>query len=95
MADESHNDPHIMPLIAVPTEMEASIIIAALEEEGISATMSGDFTADFRVGVPGSVQVLVAKKDLAAAQRVLSAVQDDDTDVDWSQVDVGEPEPEA
>jgi Putative prokaryotic signal transducing protein len=87
------NDPHVALLTSVPTDTEASIIVAALAEEGIQATISGDFTADFRVGVPGEVQVLVAEKDLAAAKEVLAAAQDS-TDVDWSQIDVGESEAE-
>jgi len=54
--------------------------------------MSGAATADFRVGVPGEVQVLVAQEDLARALEVIQEGQDDDEDVDWSTVDVGKPE---
>jgi hypothetical protein len=67
-------------------------MLAALEEAGIKATMSGAATADFRVAVPGEVQILVAQEDLARAQEVIQEGQDDEEDVDWSQVDVGEPE---
>jgi len=86
------NSDDIVPVTTTPTEMEAAIIVATLEDNGIKATHSGDFTADMRIGVPDQVQILVARKDLARAQEVLEAVEDNTDPVDWSQVDVGEPE---
>jgi Putative prokaryotic signal transducing protein len=87
-----HSDP-VVPLTEAADEMEAGIIIAALEDEGIQATMTGTATAEFRAGVPGEVQILVRHADLARAQQILEAVNEDQQDVDWSDVDVGEPEP--
>jgi hypothetical protein len=81
-------------LTSTPTEVEASIIIAALEEEGIRATMTGQYTAGFRAEAPGWVQILVAAEDLPRANEVLAQVQRDNADIDWSQVDVGQPEDE-
>ena len=81
-------------LTSTPTEVEASIIIAALEEEGIRATMTGQYTAGFRAEAPGWVQILVADGDLPRANDVLAQVQRDNADIDWSQVDVGQPEDE-
>jgi hypothetical protein len=40
------------------------------------------------------VKVLVAKKDLPRAQAILKDVREHRDDIDWSQVDVGEPEDE-
>ena len=79
---------HIAVLTTAPNEMEAGIIVAALEREGIKATMSGAETAGFRVGVPGEVQILVAEADLAAARQVVDDAEeadeaDDDFDVDF------------
>jgi hypothetical protein len=85
---------HLALLTSTPTEMEASIIIAALEENGIRATKSGEYTAGFRAEAPGWVRILVAEADLPAAEAVLDGVHSDRDDIDWSQVDVGEPEDE-
>jgi hypothetical protein len=73
--------------------MEAGIIVAALEQEGIKATTAGEATAGFRAEAPGWVQVLVAEADLRRAQAILEDVRHNHSDeVDWSTVDVGEPE---
>jgi hypothetical protein len=81
-------------LTSVRNEMEAGIIVGALDAEGIKATMSGVYTSGFRAEAPGWVEVLVTEADLPRAQAVLEQVRSDRTDVDWSQVDVGEPEDE-
>jgi hypothetical protein len=81
-------------LDSAPTEMEAGVIVAALEQAGIPATMTGTHTAGFRAEAPGWVKILVAEEDLRRAQRVLREVALENMDVDWSQVDVGEPEEE-
>ena len=86
------NDPVL--LTSAPNEMEAGIIVGALEEQGIKATMSGVYTAGFRAEAPGWVQVLVTQRDLARAQKILDDVRKDHDEIDWSQVDVGEPEDE-
>jgi Putative prokaryotic signal transducing protein len=91
---EHNKSEHVALLTSAPNEMEAGIIVGALEERGIKATMTGTFTSGFRAEAPGWVQVLVADDDLAAAQEVLDEVRSGDDKVDWSQVDVGEPEDE-
>ena len=88
----SHGPEHIVAVTSAPNELEAGVIIAALADRGIKATMDGAATADFRVGVPGEVEILVAKEDLERARTVLREDEDNEDDVDWSQVDVGEPE---
>ena len=72
--------------------MYAGIIVAALEENGIKATMSGEATAGMRAEAPGWVQILVAEDDLASAQDVFEQVRHQGDEIDWSQVDVGQPE---
>jgi nitrogen regulatory protein PII-like uncharacterized protein len=74
------------------TEMEAGVIVAALEQAGIQATLTGTYTAGFRAEAPGWVKILVAEEDLLQARTILRDVARENMDVDWSQVDVGEPE---
>ena len=81
-------------LTAAPHELGAGLIVAALEDAGIHAVMEGENTADFRVGLPGWVEVYVAEKDLARAQEILGRVQSENSHIDWSQIDVGQPEDE-
>ena len=88
----SHGPEHVVPVTSAPNELEAGVIIAALADRGIKAVMSGDAIADFRLGIPAEVQILVAQEDLERAQMVLREDEDNEDDVDWSQVDVGEPE---
>jgi Putative prokaryotic signal transducing protein len=90
----SHPEPAEL-LTSTPTEMEASIIVAALAQEEIRATMTGQYTAGFRAEAPGWVQILVADGDLARAKEVLDDVKRTNTEIDWSQVDVGQPEDET
>ena len=85
---------HISRLTSAPTEMEAGIIVAALDENGIRATMAGQTVSGFRAEAPGWVQVLVAEEDVPRAQALLAEVRQDRDEIDWSQVDVGEPEHE-
>jgi len=90
MVNNELNDPVL--LTSVPHELAAGIIVAALEQAGVKATMTGMYTSGFRAEAPGWVQVLVAEPDLARAQEILKAGREDSDPVDWSQVDVGEPE---
>ncbi len=72
--------------------MEAGIVVATLEENGIRAIATGATTAGFRAEAPGWVQVLVAEDDLPRAEALLEEIDKTHDDVDWSQVDVGTPE---
>jgi hypothetical protein len=81
-------------LDSTPTEIEAGVIVAALEHEGIQATMTGTQTAGFRAEAPGWVKILVAVNDLPRAKTVLDQLREKYDHIDWSQVDVGEPEEE-
>jgi hypothetical protein len=83
---------HLARLTSARNELEAAIVVNALEEEGIKSVMSGVHTTGFRAEAPGWVEVLVAEEDLPRAQRVLNHVRPNEPDIDWSAVDVGEPE---
>ena len=74
------------------SEIEAVAILAALAESGIQGTTTGTFTTGFRTEAPGDVSVFVRQADLLKALEVLSEVKAARTEIDWSNVDVGEPE---
>lgn len=80
-------------LTSVPSETEAAIVIAALEENGIRAE-SDEYTSGLRAGPWNWVEILVAEEALAHAKEVLAQVHRENDHIDWSQVDVGEPEDE-
>lgn len=84
-----HDDEEPVVLADVPSEIEAQLIVAALEEEGIDAFKSGGAVSDFKVGVPGHVQVLVRPEDLDRALDAFSHLKDDEGLFDWSQINVG------
>ena len=79
-------------LTSVPSDIEAAAIVAALAAHGVQASTTGSYTAGFRAEAPGSVNVIVRREDLDRARRVLAELNEGRTDVDWSQVDVGEPD---
>ena len=57
-------------LITVPDEFEASVIVSALEADGIRARADGGYVADFREGISAGVSVVVAQSDLCARHRL-------------------------
>ncbi|MDY7108624.1 MAG: DUF2007 domain-containing protein [Planctomycetota bacterium] len=58
-------------LCVLPTEMEATLLVARLEAAGIAARVEGGISAGFRAEAPGGARVLVAARDLARARAVL------------------------
>jgi type III secretory pathway lipoprotein EscJ len=90
MSDKPEHTAH---LTSTPTESEAAIVIAALEENGIRAT-ADEYTSGLRAGAWNWVDILVAEDDLARAKEVLEQVQRENSHINWSQVDVGEKEDE-
>ena len=79
-------------LVRVVSEVEAALIVGALLEQGIQAEAVGGPIAGFRAEAPADVAILVRAESLGDAKRVLSELREQLSDVDWSQVDVGEPE---
>ena len=84
---------HTAVLTSTPTETEAAIVIAALEENGIHAS-SDEYTSGLRAGAWNWVDILVAEEDLPRAKEVFEQVQRENDHIDWTNVDVGEPEDE-
>ncbi|MCH8839608.1 MAG: hypothetical protein IH831_02835 [Planctomycetes bacterium] len=84
------NNPEV--LTSVRTDVEAVTIVGALAARGIEASTTGSYTAGFRAEAPGCVNVIVKYEDLDRARHAFSEIEQDQPDVDWSQVDVGEPE---
>ncbi len=74
------------------SEIEAVAILAALAEIGIQGTTTGSFTAGFITEAPGDIAVIVRQSDLPKSLEVLAEMQATKNNVDWSEVDVGEPE---
>ncbi len=79
-------------LISVLTDAEAVAIILALKEYGIEATTTGGFTAGFRAESPGGINVIVKHTDLNRARNALDEIQAGLSGIDWSEIDVGEPD---
>ncbi len=84
------NNPEV--LTSVRTDVEAAAIVGALAALGIEASTTGGYTAGFRAEAPGCVNIIVKYVDLRRARIALAEIEQDQPDVDWSQVDVGEPE---
>ena len=82
------NSPKVVK--SVPSEVEGAAIVASLAEHGIKASTTGDFTSGFRAEAPGWVEVVVKAEDFERAEKILAQL--DDKPVDWSKVDVGEPD---
>lgn len=88
-----HPDENIVCLTSRPNEQEAAIVVAALAERGIEATLGGAQAAQLLPGAFEEVEIFVLEADLPRAEHILENLDEDRTDVDWSQVDVGKPEP--
>ena len=93
MSDEEHAD-DLVVLCRFPFEMEAAPIVAELEANDIAASLTGGFTAGFIAEAPGDVQVKVLNKDLSRARAILKVFVEENHHIDWSKVDVGEPNQE-
>ena len=79
-------------LTSVPTEPEAVMILDALKQDNIEAVSEGALTSALRAEVPGEVRILVRRTDMDRAKAVLTEFEQGPSDVDWSNVDLGEQE---
>lgn len=86
------DDDSVVTLAFFPSEIEATTIADELKREGIQAEAAGTLTAEFRAEAPGKVKVLVHARDLARAKELLDEYIESRDHIDWSQVDLGEPE---
>lgn len=83
--------PDIKVLTTAATEPEAGIIVAMLRDDGIETQASGVLSSNLRTEAPGQVQILVQTDDLEQARKVLAEFRRGRDDIDWAQVDVGDP----
>ncbi|MEM6506377.1 MAG: DUF2007 domain-containing protein [Planctomycetota bacterium] len=86
------SDDNIVTLAFFATEVEATMAADELKREGIQAEPAGLLTAGFRAEAPGRVKVLVHERDLEQAKALLDEYLHSRDEIDWSQVDLGEPE---
>ncbi len=91
MQPQDKSDPTIV-LALVPHEWQATMIANALRDRGFNAQITGETTAGFRAEAPGMVRVIVPESQFEDARAALAAHRDQVSDIDWSQVDVGDPE---
>ena len=64
-------------LTTKPNEMEAALVVNALENEGIKAIATGEHTSMFKAEAPGMVAVHVNASDLDRARSILRAFEKD------------------
>lgn len=79
MADDP-NRPVV--LTTKPTEAEAAILAAALENRGVKCWLTGDMTSGLRAEAPGEVRILVRWADLEQAQQALRDIEARPPDTD-------------
>lgn len=90
-------DPEILvELTSARTEFEAETIAETLRSEGIPAEVFGlsSRVAQWELGINTSQKIMVRRQDLVRAAEVLKANKADSVDLDWSEVDVGQPTPD-
>lgn len=82
-------------LFSRTTELEAEIAAAALRNRGFDVQVVGGLLTGFRAEAPVRARVMVRRAELQAAKAAWEETRADSVDIDWSQVDVGEPEPRS
>lgn len=88
-----HTD-DLVVLTTTLTEAEGAIIAGALEAEGIQTIADGGFVSGFKAEAPGRVRVIVRQADAERARETLRRIREHEDAIDWSKVDVGDPEGE-
>ena len=81
----------LVQLTSTVTSVEAAAIIAALDRAGIRAVM-GNMHSAAMIPEAMEVEVLVAQHDMPRATTLLQLLEEHGEQVDWSKVDVGQPE---
>ncbi|MEM6798522.1 MAG: hypothetical protein AAF589_03325 [Planctomycetota bacterium] len=82
---------HLAQLTSTPTAAEAAIIVGALNAVGVEAVSTGVMTTNKLIASGEWVQIMVAEPDLPVARNTLAKLKEENAEIDWSQVDVGEP----
>ncbi len=82
------SDPDAIVLTTVPREVEAQLIVAALEEKGVFARQAGGDISGFKVGIPADVTIYVKPEDHDKAVQAYAEIREEADHIDWSQVDL-------
>lgn len=88
----SDQQPELVTLTNVANESEAKSLIGLFEDEGIAVFIAGGDDLSLFGEDLGDVQLIVKKVDYEKAAELLKEIEAENTEIDWSQVDVGEPE---
>jgi hypothetical protein len=81
----------LVVLTEAKTGFEAETIAHSLEAQGVRATVADAMTTELFSGAIGSAKVMVRRADLKAARNALRSIKAESVDIDWSELDVGEP----
>lgn len=83
-------------LLVAPDEGAASVIRARLQSEGIPSWQHTDsmFLGVWGASAPHATAVRVRQSDLERARATLEESRRESPEIDWTEVDVGEPEDE-
>lgn len=87
-------DPEILvPLTSARTGFEAETIAQALNAHGVPAQVFGlsAQVMQWELGYHDAIKVMVRRGDLETASDILKALKAESVDIDWSEVEVGEP----
>jgi hypothetical protein len=72
---ENLDDAKLVTVAERSTEVAATVLVAALADEGIRAVATGGFTAGFRTEAPGWVKVQTLEKDSQRAREIISEIK--------------------
>lgn len=89
MTDDPNN-PEV--LVSLATEAEAASIVIALGERDIEATEIESSAFPGPLAWDGAIRVMVKRSDLERAKEALAEIRKEFSEIDWSNVDTGEPE---
>lgn len=88
-------DPNAPVVVATAlTEAEAGIIASALRDRGVEARVFdvvGSVLSIFGPALNQPIQIVVRRSEAERAVAILRDVRQESIDIDWSQVDTGEP----
>ena len=88
----SEADAKTVVVAHVANEWNATLLADVLRDQGVDAEVSGALTSEFRAEAPGLVRVIVPDTQVERAREVLAEHRAAVSEIDWSQVDLGEPE---
>lgn len=97
MSDHSND---LITVATPPSEAQAQAIVDALHDAGIKAAAFSSATGGTGLpfpegGTPGGVAVQVPEADVERAKAIVAELGSDGAEIDWDNVDVGEPEDEG